>query len=73
MSKLPSASGAQAIRAFSKAGFQPARQRGSHVVLKKDGYPLLLSVPLHAELKKGTLRALIADSGLTVAQFCANL
>lgn len=70
MSKLPRLSGAKAIEAFGKFGFQQARQRGSHVVLKKDGFPLLLSVPLHDELKKGTLRSLIRDAGITVDEFC---
>jgi len=73
MSDLPQLSGAKAIKALGKAGFEQARQRGSHVVLKKDGFPRLLSVPLHGELKKGTLRSLIRDAELTVAEFCALL
>jgi len=35
MSKLPVISGTKAIKAFSKAGWFPHRQVGSHVVLRK--------------------------------------
>jgi len=73
MSELPVVSGAEAIKAFGKAGFYEARQRGSHVVLKKDGHPTLLTIPVHDELRAGTLRRSIRDSGLTVEQFCALL
>jgi predicted RNA binding protein YcfA (HicA-like mRNA interferase family) len=36
MSRLPVISGMQAIKAFSKAGWLPHRQVGSHVVLRKE-------------------------------------
>jgi len=41
MSRLPVISGMQAIKAFSKAGWLPHRQVGSHVVLRKEGQRLL--------------------------------
>jgi len=69
MSELPSISGKEAIAAFGKIGFRFARQRGSHVVLKKDKYPLVLSVPLHGTLKPGTLRQLMRDAGISVETF----
>lgn len=47
----------QAIKAFSKAGWLPHRQVGSHVV------------PKHKELKPGPLRNLIKASELTVEEF----
>jgi len=74
MSKLPLVSGEEAIKAFGRFGFHPVRQTGgSHVVLKKNGYAILLSVPKHDELKKGLLRGLIRDAGLTVDEFCGQL
>lgn len=73
MSKLPLISGEDAIKTFGRFGFHVDRQRGSHVVLQKDGYPLHLSVPKHGEIKKGLLRNLIRDAGLTVDQFCKQL
>ena len=73
MPELPQISGAEAIKAFRRAGFEKKRQRGSHVVLKKEGFPMLLSVPLHKELDRGILRSLIRDAELTVEDFVSNL
>ena len=69
MPRLPRISGRQAVSAFQKAGFQVRRQRGSHIVMAKPGFPETLSVPDHRELKPGLLRALIRKAGLTVDQF----
>ncbi len=73
MPHLPVVSGAAAARAFSRAGFAAVRQTGSHLIMMKPGLDVTLSVPLHAEVKRGTLRRLIADAGLTVGEFCALL
>ena len=64
MPKLPVISGAGAVKAFCRAGWRVDRQRGSHVVLLKEGQMASLSVPQHRELAPGTLRALIRASGL---------
>lgn len=69
MSKLPIISGMEAIKAFSRAGWIPHRQAGSHVVLRKEGSKVTLSVPKHKELKPGLLRYLIKAAGLTVEEF----
>lgn len=69
MSKLPIISGIEAIKAFSRFGWTPHRQIGSHVVLRKEGSKVTLSVPKHKELKPGLLRDLIKAAGLTVEQF----
>ncbi|HEY6197365.1 MAG TPA: type II toxin-antitoxin system HicA family toxin [Candidatus Binatia bacterium] len=47
-----------AIRVFTALGWQRARQVGSHVTLVRPG-TRPLTIPLHRELAKGTLRALI--------------
>lgn len=73
MSELPQVSGHAAVKAFGRAGFLKERQSGSHAILKKEGFPLLLTVPLHEELKKGTLRRLIRDASMTVDEFCGHL
>ncbi len=70
-SSLPTLSGREVVRAFSKDGWQMARQRGSHIILIKPGHMATLSVPDHREIAKGTLRSLIRASGLTVEQFVA--
>jgi predicted RNA binding protein YcfA (HicA-like mRNA interferase family) len=69
MGRLPVLSGAQAVRAFERAGWRQDRQRGSHVVLIKPGHIASLSIPQHRELAPGTLRALIRAAGITVEEF----
>jgi predicted RNA binding protein YcfA (HicA-like mRNA interferase family) len=69
MPKLPVISGKEAAKAFSKAGWYPHRQVGSHLVMRKEGSRVTLSIPLHKELKPGLLRKLIRDAGLTVEEF----
>ena len=54
---------------FAKDGWEMARQRGSHMILVKQGHMATLSVPDHREVAKGTLRSLIRASGLTVEDF----
>ena len=69
MPKLPVLSGEQVVRAFERAEWRRDRQRGSQVVMLRDGLNVSLSVPQHRELAPGTLRSLIRLSGMTVAQF----
>jgi predicted RNA binding protein YcfA (HicA-like mRNA interferase family) len=69
MAKLPVLSGADAVKAFQRAGWRQDRQRGSHVVLLKEGHMASLSIPQHRELSPGTLRALIRAAGMTVGEF----
>jgi len=69
MPKLPRISGQRAVRAFQQAGWEVARQRGSHVVLTKPGSIYTLSIPLHPVLGPGLLRDLIRKAGLTTEEF----
>jgi predicted RNA binding protein YcfA (HicA-like mRNA interferase family) len=64
-------SGREAIKALGRAGFTVVRQRGSHVRLEKrtEDRMIKLTVPLHKSLKKGTLRRIIKDAGITVQEF----
>ncbi|HWQ18636.1 MAG TPA: type II toxin-antitoxin system HicA family toxin [Methanotrichaceae archaeon] len=62
-------SGAKAAKAFSRAGWISARQTGSHFIMIKEGSAVTLSVPMHSELDRGTLRRLISIAGLTVDEF----
>jgi hypothetical protein len=73
MPALPVLSGRKVVRAFENLGWQSARQRGSHIILVKDGEIATLSVPDHKEVAKGTLRSLIRTAGLTVEEFCEQL
>ena len=69
MPALPVLSGRKAVRVFEKLGWEVARQRGSHIILVKEGEMATLSVPDHKEIAKGTLRSLIRSAGLTVEAF----
>ncbi len=73
MPALPVLSGRKVVRAFEQLGWQVARQRGSHIVLAKDGEIATLSVPDHKEVAKGTLRSLIRTAGITVEEFVSVL
>jgi len=54
---------------FCRKGWQFSRQTGSHVILKKPGQRLVLSVPQHDTLDRGTLRHPIRAAGMTVEEF----
>lgn len=64
-------SGKQAIKILKDNGFVVSRQRGSHVVLvnKSDGKKRTTVVPLHKELKKGTIRSFAKMAGLDAKKF----
>lgn len=69
MPALPVLSGRKVVRAFEGLGWQVARQRGSHIIMVKDGEIATLSIPDHKEIAKGTLRSLIRTAGITVEEF----
>ena len=71
MPSLPNLRGKAVVKAFEKDGWENARQRGSHIILVKEGSMVTLSVPDHKEVAKGTLRSLIRSAGLTVDEFIA--
>ena len=72
--RLPSVRPQEAVRALERAGWAVARQKGSHVSLKKQGVAYLVTVPMHRrEIPRGTLRAIIEDAGLTVEEFVTLL
>jgi len=61
------------VKAFEKLGWEVARQRGSHIILTKEGHIATLSVPNHPEVARGTLRSLIARAGITFEKFSKAL
>lgn len=61
----PVVSGRRLVKVLEAEGWEVVRQRGSHVRLRKDGRRLALVVPLHRELKKGTVGGILRDAGLT--------
>ena len=71
MPKLPRVSGEDAIRALERLGFQKVRQRGSHVVMRRGSDGCV--VPMHGEVKTGTLAGLLRQAGVGNDEFVANL
>jgi predicted RNA binding protein YcfA (HicA-like mRNA interferase family) len=70
MPKVPRISGDDAVRAFKRAGFYEDRMK-KHCILKKDGHPYHLSIPMHKgkTVGVGLLKSQIDAAGLTVEQF----
>ena len=71
MPPLPSLNGREVVKVFERLGWEVARQRGSHIILARDGSLASLSVPDHHQVAKGTLRSLIRAADLTVSEFVA--
>jgi predicted RNA binding protein YcfA (HicA-like mRNA interferase family) len=71
MPKLPRVSGPEALRALRRLGFEQVRQSGSHVVLRRGSKGCV--VPLHAELKVGTLAGLLRQAEVSAEEFVASL
>jgi predicted RNA binding protein YcfA (HicA-like mRNA interferase family) len=67
---LPSISGKKLIKALAKTGFTVECRRESHVKLKKkDGEKVLIViVPGHTVVAKGTLMSIIRQANITEEQ-----
>ena len=67
MPKLGVFSGQEVCSILATAGFIHVRTRGSHAVMQgvdADGVSHTVPVPLHSEVRKGTLKSIIRQSGL---------
>lgn len=61
MGACPVLCGQEVVRVFESLGWSVARQKGSHMIMVKDGEIATLSVPHHKEVAPGTLRRLVAQ------------
>ncbi len=68
MAKLAGISGRRAVAAFCRAGYRIARQRGSHIILRKRGRPNLV-IPAHRAVAPLLLRSQIRRAGLSEEEF----
>jgi predicted RNA binding protein YcfA (HicA-like mRNA interferase family) len=69
--KLRVLSGREACAILAEHGFNEIRQRGSHIMMQRadeDG-TTTVPIPNHTELRAGTLRSIIRQSGLPRAAF----
>lgn len=72
--KLPRTSSDEVIRVLERLGFVQVRQRGSHVILKKQIPEGTVGcvVPLHSNLPVGTLRSILRQAQITPETFIEN-
>ena len=71
MGKLKVLSGRDVVRIFSHFGFTTTAQRGSHAKLQRilaDGMRQTLTIPIHSELDRGTLKAIYRQAQRYVAE-----
>jgi predicted RNA binding protein YcfA (HicA-like mRNA interferase family) len=52
---------------LERAGWKNVRQSGSHVIMRKEGHPSV-PVPLHRELKRGTLKGILRQAEISHEQ-----
>lgn len=71
MPKLPRISGAEAQRALERLGFIKLRQSGSHVMMRRAEKGCV--VPMHAELKVGTLAGILRQANVQPEDFIEAL
>lgn len=71
MPRLPVLSGGDVVKMLERHGFEQVRQRGSHVILRRGALGCV--VPLHKELKTGTLAGVIRQAGLSQDEFLAAM
>jgi predicted RNA binding protein YcfA (HicA-like mRNA interferase family) len=73
MPPVPLLQPSDVVKAFENRGWQVVRRKGSHIILTKTGNINTLSVPDHPQVARGTLRGLIARTGMTVEDFMKAL
>lgn len=73
MTRLPRISGRACVKALGKVGYYLKRRHGSHMILRRDHPFAQVVVPDHKELDRGTLRAIIRQTGLGVEEFARLL
>lgn len=70
MSKLPRGiSGREVVKSLQRAGFYMKRQKGSHIVLRRDNPFAQVVVPDHKSIDTGTLASILDGADLSVEDF----
>ena len=71
MTKVPSLSYTQIIKAFQRNGWTIVRQRGSHIRLQKRiGNEILkITIPVHRPVKRSTLAHILKQARLELGEF----
>ena len=71
MPKLKVLSGIQVCKLLERHGFKEVRRKGGHIVMQKriGNSTITVPIPNHKELKKGTLKSIIRQSGVSKEGF----
>lgn len=71
MPKLPSLSAREICKILQRHGFVIVRQKGSHIILRKElpERGITVPVPNHSEIAKGTLKSIIDQSEIPKSEF----
>lgn len=67
MPELPRISCTEVLRTLRRPGFERVRQSGSHVFMRRE--PKGFVVPLHAEIKVGTLAGVLRQAEVSTEEF----
>lgn len=73
MPGLPVLSARKVIKVLRKFGFEIYRQTGSHIHLWNEKRRLLVTLPNHPELAKGTLISIMKQAKLERKEFLSKL
>ncbi|MBI4988717.1 MAG: type II toxin-antitoxin system HicA family toxin [Rhodocyclales bacterium] len=71
MPKLPRVSGATVVRVPERLGFEKLRQSGSHVIMRRGSKGCV--VPIHSEVKVGTLAGILRQADVSPEEFIAAM
>ena len=70
MTKLPrESSGKEVVKALQRAGFYIKRQKGSHIVVRRDSPFAQVVVPDHKSIDTGTLASILDSADLSTEDF----
>ena len=67
MPKLPRTSGVAIVKALERLGFVKVRQSGSHIIMRRGTKGCV--VPMHREVKVGTLAGLLRQAEVSPEDF----
>jgi predicted RNA binding protein YcfA (HicA-like mRNA interferase family) len=68
--ELPAVTAKEAARIAERLGFQFRRQRGSHSIYVRASDKARVVIPMHSgDLKRKTLRGIIADLKISIEEF----